>query len=130
MSCFRVTPDAEKLRAGERRGKMIRCSTCLSSGPVQGRSSCSSCNWRSTRQLLASVPEAGSREAAWQVFFEGLRDPGDRLGRIRLFAMILGEDPADTEARAIASLASGDAAGYDAELLRLAKKLLARIHEF
>ena len=79
---------------------------------------------------MAGAPETESSGAAWQVFVDGLRDPGDKVGRIRLFAMMLGERARDTEALASAALASGDTTAYDAELLRLAKKLLERIHEF
>jgi hypothetical protein len=67
----------------------------------------------------------------WRTFYRRVQGgPDAALPRVRLFAMMLGEDGDAVEQRAVAALSAGDQSGYDAELLRLTGKLLERIHEF
>ena len=112
---------------------MYRCVRCLGVDSAE-RSACVSCNWRATRQdLQADEPPVLDDSRAWRCF-RGLLQPAGpvdtRLQRLRMLALLVGEDGNATEANAGARRGPGDTSAYQAELLRLAEKLLDRIDQF
>jgi hypothetical protein len=110
---------------------MPRCARCLSSSSPRGPFACASCNWRNTRRSLGGVAGTSGDSAAWRRFKRRVEGPDeDKLQRVRMLALLLGEDGHAVGERAGAALVSGDVRGYQAELLRLTDLLLYRIHEF
>ena len=110
---------------------MYRCVRCLHVGSAGDQSGCVSCSWRATRQQVRAVAQQPSLDGsrAWRLF-RGCLQPADaRLQRLRMLALLVGEDGHAVEMSAGAALLAGDAGPYQAELLRLAEKLLDRIDE-
>ena len=122
---------------------MYRCVRCLDVDSAE-RSACVSCNWRATRlDLKAAESTVLDDSPAWRSFrghLSGQLQPGgsaetaapanSRLQRLRMLALLVGEDGEATVANAGAALEAGDTGRYQAELLRLAEKLLDRIEQF
>ena len=101
---------------------MVRCARCLQQGSIRPLA-CPSCAWRALRRDLDLTAEPHGDVAAWEAFYDRIQGGDDSLRRLRLFALLLGENGARTpEIR--------DADAYRAELLRLAEKMLRRIDEF
>ena len=122
---------------------MYRCVRCLDVDSAE-RSACVSCNWRATRRALKSAQSSVLDDSrAWRSFRGHLSGPlqpagsaetaapaNSRLQRLRMLALLVGEDGHAAAANAGAALQAGDTGGYQAELLRLAEKLLDRIDQF
>lgn len=122
---------------------MYRCVRCLDVDSAE-RSACVSCNWRATRRNLKLAEAALLDDSrAWRSFrghLKGQLQPAgsaetaapanSRLQRLRMLALLVGEDGHATVADAGAALQAGDTGRYQAELLRLAEKLLDRIEQF
>ena len=112
---------------------MMRCARCLqhvSTGPT---AACPSCAWRSVRREAESEiaqEEMQPDASAWKAFYAEIQGEDDQLRRLRLFALLLDENPGTVARRAAGGQALGDENAFRTELLRLAEQLLARIDEF
>jgi hypothetical protein len=66
---------------------------------------------------------------AWRSFRGRLQPADARLQRLRMLALLVGEEGNSVDTNAGAALLAGDTGPYRDELLRLAEKLLDRIDE-
>jgi|GEM_PF-4834257 len=108
----------------------MKCSKCIGSPLASTLHTCSSCHWRAARRQALAPSTAEPSDDAWQGLMKGLQPIDEQVARLQLLALMLGEDGAASAQRASRATVPGEHAPFDTELLRLARKLLARVDEF